>query len=296
MKKRISNKIFIYKGNSSADIRSAESNGGPQQDSRHLHDDFQLILIHRPKGRCAIGDTFEDYCAGDILLIGRNVPHCYDIWQPNSTGAPTSAQDTIIHFRHELFQINFDEIAEYRYVNAILRKSESGIIIRSKPLFRKVVAMANRLEKLSGVAKINELMLMLDTIGRSKHRKTISPEGYRPDIRIDYASDPVQRSINYIYEHFREEVSLADIAEYANMNKAALCRLFKQKTGATLFSFLSKIRVENACKLLISEENNISYAAYSSGFNNLAHFNRQFKAIMLTTPRQYRTASGAKSL
>jgi AraC-like DNA-binding protein len=72
------------------------------------------------------------------------------------------------------------------------------------------------------------------------------------------------------------------------MNKAAFCRYFKKITHKTNFQFLNEIRIGNACKLLIEEENkNITDVAFSSGFNNMPNFNRQFKLIKGKSPSSY---------
>jgi AraC-like DNA-binding protein len=72
------------------------------------------------------------------------------------------------------------------------------------------------------------------------------------------------------------------------MAKGSLCRFFKENSGLTLFDYLNRIKIEFACKMLMSDELSISEICYDSGFNNLNHFNRQFKKITGLTPSGYR--------
>jgi len=73
------------------------------------------------------------------------------------------------------------------------------------------------------------------------------------------------------------------------MTKNAFCKYFKRRTNKTYVSFLTELRIENACKLLQSkEEFSISEVAYQVGFNNISNFNRKFKAIKNITPLKYR--------
>ena len=51
---------------------------------------------------------------------------------------------------------------------------------------------------------------------------------------------------------------------------------------------MNEIRIEHACKLLMYSNLTISQIAYDAGFNNLSHFNKQFKAITKQTPTMYR--------
>lgn len=74
------------------------------------------------------------------------------------------------------------------------------------------------------------------------------------------------------------------------MSPTALCRYFKKHTGKTLFAFLNEIRIGHACKLMIEENVSISNASYESGYNNLSHFNYQFKRMKKVTPSEYVSA------
>ena len=72
------------------------------------------------------------------------------------------------------------------------------------------------------------------------------------------------------------------------MSSASICRYFKNKTNKTIFEYLNEIRIEHACKLLMYSNLAISQIAYDVGFNNLSHFNKQFKVITKQTPTMYR--------
>ena len=90
-------------------------------------------------------------------------------------------------------------------------------------------------------------------------------------------------------DNFHKEVSLHDIANIANMTPNAFFRYFKQRTNKTFVNFLIDIRIGNACKLLTKKNDlSITEISYKSGFNNLANFNRKFKAIKGITPSEYR--------
>jgi YesN/AraC family two-component response regulator len=51
---------------------------------------------------------------------------------------------------------------------------------------------------------------------------------------------------------------------------------------------LNKIKVEFACKLLMDKNLSIMDIGLDSGFNNLSHFNKQFKKITGMPPNEYR--------
>jgi AraC-like DNA-binding protein len=83
---------------------------------------------------------------------------------------------------------------------------------------------------------------------------------------------------------------LEEVADIANICPTAFCRYFKKHTGKTFSSFLNEIRIGHACRLLLTEDITISGASLESGFNNLSHFNDQFKRVMNITPSAYLSA------
>lgn len=58
--------------------------------------------------------------------------------------------------------------------------------------------------------------------------------------------------------------------------------------GITLFEYLNQIKIEFACKLLIDQDLSITEVCFDSGFNNISHFNKQFKKITKVPPSEYR--------
>jgi AraC-like DNA-binding protein len=59
-------------------------------------------------------------------------------------------------------------------------------------------------------------------------------------------------------------------------------------TGNRFSEFVARVRIGKACTLLYETDDNISTIAFSSGFNNLANFNRQFVNLKGMTPRDYK--------
>ncbi|WP_462279201.1 helix-turn-helix domain-containing protein [Ferruginibacter sp.] len=72
------------------------------------------------------------------------------------------------------------------------------------------------------------------------------------------------------------------------MNPNAFCRFFKSRTQKSLTQFINEIRIGHACKLLNNRDIPITKIASDSGFNNVSNFNRFFKLVKKTSPRQYR--------
>jgi len=92
----------------------------------------------------------------------------------------------------------------------------------------------------------------------------------------------------FLMKNFTREISLAEVAGVAAMNPNAFCRFFKSRTQKSLVQFINEIRIGHACKLLNNNNFSITQIAYDCGFNNVSNFNRFFKIVKQTSPREYR--------
>jgi AraC-like DNA-binding protein len=115
----------------------------------------------------------------------------------------------------------------------------------------------------------------------------IASSGYVNSISLQKGR--LEKVYDYSIENFSDSsICLEKVAESINMNKAAFCRYFRKVTHKTYIEFLNEIRIGNACKILLEDENkSVTDVAFLSGFNNMSNFNRQFKIIMGQSPSTY---------
>ena len=102
------------------------------------------------------------------------------------------------------------------------------------------------------------------------------------------AADKTNTVVNFVMQHFSEDLSLERIAGLVGMNASYFSRFFKRSTGNTFNEFVTQIRVGKACELLSTTEQQISNISYAVGYNNIANFNRRFRERKDITPREYR--------
>jgi len=87
---------------------------------------------------------------------------------------------------------------------------------------------------------------------------------------------------------FAEHHTLAELAAGAGVGEAHLCRRFKEYTGLTPFAYLTQRRIRAAMQQLRNGSDKILAVAFSSGFNDIGHFNRKFREFANCSPSQYR--------
>lgn len=254
---------------------------------QHKHEDYQLRLIVKGAGVCMVGECIVEYKKGDILFVGRNVPHCSSLYEYTSSGE-TPSESEVLQFHPDLFPVKIHELPDFLYISNILLKSQNGLVFRSLALSKKVGLLIDEMRLAEGIEKVNCLFRMLEILGKSKHGALISESQFDAKNTFCESYESLQKVYDYLYRNMKKEVTLEDISQYVNLNPAALCRAFKSKTRMTIFQFLNKIRIENVCKLLVYSDLSISQVAYESGFNNMAYFNRRFRESTNMSPSEYR--------
>jgi AraC-like DNA-binding protein len=93
----------------------------------------------------------------------------------------------------------------------------------------------------------------------------------------------------YTLENYAENITLNKIAAIAHITPHAFCKYFKQHTRKTYNNFLNEVRINEACKKIISGNyDGISTIAYKTGFNSAINFNRVFKKTTGMSPSDYK--------
>ena len=108
-------------------------------------------------------------------------------------------------------------------------------------------------------------------------------------IQRDNAEPPrIAKAKDFIREHYAEDLSLSQVAQFANASLFYFCKLFRRATGLTFTNFLARVRIERSRNLLVNPQLSVSEVAYEVGFQSISHFNRTFRRILGQSPTEYR--------
>ena len=100
--------------------------------------------------------------------------------------------------------------------------------------------------------------------------------------------DPIRQAQYYINDHYRENISLDDIAGSVNLSKYYFSRIFEKETGSSPWKYLIQTRLRNAMQLLTHSSYTVEEISFSCGFSSAAHFIRLFKEHTGFTPGSFR--------
>ena len=253
MSKNILHRKIIYE----VDQSYSYSTDAPFTMPLHFHEEYELIYIISGHGQEFIGDSVKGYVAGDLILIGSNVPHLHLCDSIIDKSIEQKSICDILHFPRNVFPCNLSDTQEYSFVNLVLERSLNGIKFNSSKVVTTVLKMMKTINKKHGIERIITLLKILDLLGRSNDVTLISSVTHSSKVIPKSNNEPIDRVFTYLINNFKTEVTLNAVANYVKLNPASLCRYFKQVTGKKLFDCLNDIRIEQACKLLSQDRKSV---------------------------------------
>jgi len=247
----------------------------------HQHKEIQISVVLEGEGTYIIGDCVGDFKKHDIFVLGENLPHVFK----RDVSFEAETKMATLFFKKNSFGEVFFELPEFDHFKNFFNNAILGYKVLSNK--KQITLLLSKIYQLSKYEQFISFLEILNLVSGADKRKLSSLINLKK-----YAGNEGKRMsdiFQYSMDNFHREVSLHDVADIANMTPNAFCRYFKQRTNKTFVNFLIDIRIGNACKLLAKKNDfSITEISYKSGFNNLANFNRKFKALKGITPSEYR--------
>jgi len=101
----------------------------------------------------------------------------------------------------------------------------------------------------------------------------------------------VERALDYIAAHHLEPgLTLKAISRQLGVTEKHLTHAFTEIVGQRMHAYINQLRVQHACRGLLTPETSIKQVAFESGFNGLDAFRRSFHRFVGVAPGVYRTA------
>ncbi|CDG83548.1 helix-turn-helix domain-containing protein [Janthinobacterium agaricidamnosum] len=250
----------------------------------HYHPQFELTLTMNARGQRYIGDHLADFGPGDLVLVGPNLPHTWSASERIDAAQPMLA--VVAWFSAEWLAQLAQVFPELRGLRQLGHKAGPGLHF-TPAAARHCAPLMLRLQAL---APPQRLPLLLDILLHLAGDHDAQPLVARALTAIDAGVQQkrMERVLDYMHQHFREEIPLALLAQQASLSAGAFQRFFKRHAVCTPSVYLTQLRIGQACQQLIETDKSIAVIAQESGYRNLAHFNRQFKQLKNGTPRAFR--------
>lgn len=253
----------------------------------HYHQEFELSFITEGSGKRIVGDSIEEFHPGDLIFIGPRIPH---VWFPRDTHSRQHSGRTLesvyMLFNHDILPAGLTGLPEFNHVRKAIQLSERGIRITGDTL-NDVSGIMLQLPYMNRLKRLMFFYEIMDFIGKSKSFSYLASPDY-VKTKFETTNNRVNKIHEFLMKNYQNEIDLREVAEIVHLAPASVCRFFKSSTGLTIFEYLNKIKIDYSCKLLLNTDLNIVDISYDCGFNNLSHFNKQFRKFIGNTPTQFR--------
>lgn len=104
----------------------------------------------------------------------------------------------------------------------------------------------------------------------------------------DHTYRRIKAAETYVERHFREDISLEEVAERIGWSPNYFSTRFREQTGVTFRRYVTRMRVETACRLLVNSDESVVEVGRRVGYEESVSFHRAFKRIMALSPQDYR--------
>lgn len=244
----------------------------------HYHPEYELTYIIKGNGHRLVGNSYEHYSDGDLVLLGSNLPHT---WSGKSED-DTNSEAIVIQFS-AAFIMPFLGFNESTTIKNMLDNADRGISFERDDL---IVSKIIDLIEATGVDRILKLISILDDLSQKQS------QGIASNTFHNIVSRKNELRINkvcvFIQNNFNDKITLKQVADLIYLTESNFCKFFKKATGKTYSDYLNEIRINETCRLLMQSEKAISQISYECGFETLSYFNRVFYNKKGVTPSVYR--------
>ena len=167
------------------------------------------------------------------------------------------------------------QITMYEILLVLKRRVQREIAIKSIMFYHiNIVDCCNKCEiKTNFVKEIHRIIKMV--------------QSYLDESNISWK----KHVVSYLEKHFKETITLQEVADIACFSTSYLSRIFKYEFGMNFVSYLNKLRIEEAKKLLSRSNLTIKEIAYNLGYNDSNYFARVFKKETGINASQYKNST-----
>ena len=250
----------------------------------HYHPEMELALILKGRGTRIVGDSVEHFEAGDLCVLGPNLPHCW-ISDPNQE---TGSHAIAIQFLPDFLGEKAFASPELHAIRQLLIRARRGLRFDgpSRAVLREKMIEIARLPS-GHWQRVPQLLWLLGLLAENSHAAPLATD--RPEPAADQNDrrriSRVMALTNVAPDEFPSQKVVDDAMR---LSPAAFSRFFRQHMGKTYVDYIIDLRLAHVCRGLMESDASIIEAAFAAGFSTLSNFNRQFRRRKGCTPRQWR--------
>lgn len=251
----------------------------------HYHPEIELHYLIKGEGTRFIGDHIGNFQQDDMILMGSNLPHT---WKCNLNDLENrdNVEALVLHFHPECFGKQFYNFSETQEIIKLIEQAKNGLFITGDSK-EKIKELLWKMKPETGLNKLIYLLEIFKTLIKNHEYELLSNNiEYSKFNKLDESR--IDKILSYTLQNFKEKIFIEDVAALTNLSVTSFCRYFKITSNKSYFDFLTEIRLNHACRLILDTDYTIQHIALDSGFENTSNFYRHFKNVKGVTPKEYK--------
>ncbi len=252
----------------------------------HIHDVLELNFVANAAGaRRVVGDSSEVIDNLDLVLITS--PDLEHVWEQYECKSEDIHEVTV------QFRLNFDldtspfRFSSYKSIYNMLIRAQRGLAFPPEA----IMLVYHRLARLSSIEEgfiaVQEFFSILYELSKFDDARELASSSFAK-VEVVSESKRILKVKNYIDEHYKDDLSLEQLADLVGMTPTAFSRYFKQRTAKNISEYIVDIRLGHAARLLVDTSDSVSEICWATGFNTLSNFNRLFRKRKGCSPTEFR--------
>lgn len=249
----------------------------------HWHDDFEFVCINAGRMRYTVNGEGYVLRAGDGLFVNSCQAHACE----SCEGEDCEYFCMVLH--PSLLGAN--AYLRENFVRPLSRNDAFACLpLRGTTLWQRGVLRCVReaCALLEGDDPAAELSVMSQAFQAAALLTRHMPAPRALAVETDRRSLALRRMLGHVQEHYRERISLGDLAAAGGVSISACCELFRRHTGQTPGGYVTRYRLERGMEQLRNPNLSVAEIARSVGFASASYFSECFKRYLHTTPLGYR--------
>lgn len=251
----------------------------------HRHREVQIEWVVKGTGILIAGNYMQRFESGDVYVIGANQPHLFKSDDVYFQGEEDKRIHSIsIFFNHGRLSENLLRLPEMTGIRKFIDGLHNGMQLPESDVIKNTITEVVASRESLRVASFICLLHQISTVRNIKPLATNNSE----QLISEAEGMRMDQIFQYLVTNYKRHISLTEISEIASLTPHAFCRYFKKHTDKTFVGFLNELRVNEACKMIVSGKfDSFSDVSYKTGFDNVTNFNRVFKKTIGRSPREY---------
>lgn len=269
-------KLIDYKENFYNILNYNKSNSLDLSYTGHWHRSLEFSYCLAGNIILNVNGITKELKSGDFILINSYEKHFV---AANSE----SFKMMTMYISYNFLKQEFADIDNY---NIILSDKESKeykfVKSKLKEIFNVFVNIENDAFYKTKI-KYLALNILYELLKKCAYKKSYDEINLT---RYDNDWNCIKLVIEYVRNHYDEDINISEISKIAGLNPNYFCRYFREKTNYTFHQFLNRVRLNYAIDNLKNSNSTVLESSYIGGFPNVKSFITVCKSVYGQSPKQ----------